>query len=129
MLTPTRIYVKSLLPAIRTGCIKGLSHITGGGFIDNVPRVLPPALGCYIDVSGWRLPPEFKFLMDVANISPHEMCRTFNNGVGMVLIVARQDVAGVKAKLLESGEQDVYEMGEVTAGKGVVLKGLETWAA
>ncbi|KAI5121141.1 hypothetical protein M0805_007139 [Coniferiporia weirii] len=128
LLAPTRLYVKTLLPAIHTGRIKGLSHITGGGFTDNIPRVLPAGLGCTVDVARWPLPPVFRFLMEQGNVSPREMCRTFNNGVGMVLIVARGDVDEVVRVLTDSGEPSVYEIGEVVAREGVELRGLDTWA-
>ncbi|KAH8119908.1 bifunctional purine ADE1 [Phellopilus nigrolimitatus] len=127
LLTPTRLYVKTLLPAIRTGRIKGLSHITGGGFTENIPRVLPAGLGCVVDVSRWTLPPVFRFVMERGNVAPREMCRTFNNGVGMVLIVGREDVEEVIRVLKASGESEVYEIGEVIPGRDVELKGLDTW--
>ena len=127
LLEPTRIYVRSLLPTIRTGHVKGLSHITGGGFLENIPRVFPPGLGCYVDVSTWQLPPVFQFLMKYGNVQPNEMCRTFNNGVAMVLIVSRAYVEEVKQSLLANGEQTVYEIGEVTTGKGVELHGIDSW--
>jgi len=127
LLTPTRIYVKTLLPAIRRGLIKGMSHITGGGFIDNIPRVLPTGLGCFVDVSVWQLPPVFQYLMRTGNVAPREMCRTFNNGVGMVLVVARADVDEAITALRESGEPVVYRIGEVMTGEGVDLRGLEAW--
>lgn len=127
LLRPTRLYVKNLLPAIRSGLVKGLSHITGGGFVDNIPRVFPPGLGCYVDVSRWQLPPVFRFLMKEGNVKPHEMCRTFNNGVGMVVIVAKENVEEVMVLLKQSGESAVYNMGEVVTGKGVELRGLDSW--
>lgn len=127
LLRPTRIYVKTLLPAIRSGLVKGLSHITGGGFVDNIPRVFPPGLGCFVDVSRWQLPPVFHFLMKEGNVQPREMCRTFNNGVGMVIIVGKDNVGEVKRVLEQSGESVVYEMGEVVSGEGVELRGLDKW--
>ena len=127
LLEPTRIYVRSLLPTIRTGHVKGLSHITGGGFLENIPRVFPPGLGCYVDVSTWTLPPVFQFLMKHGNVQPKEMCRTFNNGVGMVLIVSREHVDEVKQSLIANGEQVVYEIGQVIPGQGVELRGIESW--
>jgi len=129
LLTPTRIYVKSLLPAVNTGLVKGLSHITGGGFVDNIPRVLPEGVGCFVDVSTWQLPPVFQFIMKHGNVAPAEMCRTFNNGVAMVLIVSRTSCDDVIRVLHESGEPRVYRIGEVVSGRGVELRGLETWTA
>ncbi|KAL5533963.1 ADE57 [Sanghuangporus baumii] len=129
LLTPTRIYVKTLLPVLRSGSVKGLAHITGGGFIDNVPRVLPEGLGCTIDVSRWELPPIFSYLMKAGGVEPREMCRTFNCGIGLVLVVARQNVDAVSQALRAHGETSVYQIGEIVTGKSVVeLKGLETWA-
>ncbi len=91
MLTPTRIYVKSCLAAIRnTSTVKGLAHITGGGFPDNIPRVLPKGLGARIDLSRISVPPVFKWLADEGGIAQAEMLRTFNCGVGMIVIAAEQ---------------------------------------
>ncbi|KAJ7070804.1 aminoimidazole ribonucleotide synthetase [Mycena amicta] len=84
LLEPTRIYVKQILPAAKAGLLKGMAHITGGGFIENIPRVLPPNLGCYIDTAAWPPPPVFRFLMKQGGVAPLEMARTFNNGIGMV---------------------------------------------
>lgn len=127
LLTPTRIYVKALLHAAQAGLIKGMSHITGGGFIENVPRVLPKGLGCYIDASTWELPPVFRFLMQHGGVAPLEMARTFNNGVGMVLIVKADAVDEVIRTLREDGEPIVYKIGAVTAGSGVQMKNLDAW--
>lgn len=128
LLTPTRLYVKTLLPAIRTGRIKALSHITGGGFVDNLPRVFPTGLGCTIDLARWTLPPVFKFLMQHGNVAPREMCRTFNCGFGMVLVVGREDVDAVRDVLvLDGGEKGVCEIGEIVQGAGVELKNVDTW--
>lgn len=127
LLAPTRIYVKSLLRAAQAGLIKGMSHITGGGFIENVPRVLPKGLGCYIDASTWELPPVFRFLMQHGGVAPLEMARTFNNGVGMVLIVGADAVDEVVRILREDGEPAVYRIGAVTASSGVQMRNLEAW--
>jgi phosphoribosylamine--glycine ligase/phosphoribosylformylglycinamidine cyclo-ligase len=90
LLTPTRIYIKQLLPAIRQGLLKGMSHITGGGFTENIPRVFPSGsdLGCTVDAKAWELPEMWKWMMKVGNIEPMEMARTFNMGIGMVVLVA-----------------------------------------
>lgn len=128
LLSPTRIYVNTLLPVLRSGAVKGLAHITGGGFVDNVPRVLPEGLGCTIDVSRWELPPVFSHLMKSGGVEPREMCRTFNCGIGMILVVHPQNVQAVSQTLRANGETSVYEIGGVISGKGVELKGLETWA-
>ena len=92
MLTPTRIYVKSCLAAIReTKAVKGLAHITGGGFPDNIPRVLPKGLGARIDLSRVPVKPVFKWLADEGGIAQEEMLRTFNCGIGMIVIAAEKD--------------------------------------
>ncbi|KAJ2333463.1 hypothetical protein GGI00_002316, partial [Coemansia sp. RSA 2681] len=111
LLTPTRIYVRALLPLVRKRLVKGMAHITGGGFTDNVPRVLPPGLGAELDAAAWPLPPVFAWLRRTGNIEPSEMARTFNCGLGMVLVVAREHAAAVVAELGD----DAYVVGELTA--------------
>jgi phosphoribosylformylglycinamidine cyclo-ligase len=96
LLTPTRIYVRQILETIRgSGAVKALAHITGGGLTDNIPRVLPPALGAEIDLGAFALPPVFAWLMREAGLDENEMLRTFNCGIGMVLIVSPGDVERV----------------------------------
>ncbi|EIM92294.1 aminoimidazole ribonucleotide synthetase [Stereum hirsutum FP-91666 SS1] len=131
LLEPTKIYIKSLLPAIHLSLIKAMSHITGGGFIENIPRIFPKhsGLGCYVDVSAWSLPPVFRFLMEKGGIEPLEMCRTFNCGVGMVLVVEAGKVEEVIRVLGESGEREVWRIGEVTGTEGVEMRSLEGWKA
>ncbi|KIP12546.1 hypothetical protein PHLGIDRAFT_81797 [Phlebiopsis gigantea 11061_1 CR5-6] len=128
LLRPTKIYIKQLLPLIQAGLIKGMSHITGGGFTENIPRVLPKGTGCFVDASAWELPPVFRFLMQHGRIEPLEMARTFNNGVGMVLIVDRAVVDDVKTKLTAAGEQ-VFQIGEVTVESGVQMRDMGGWHA
>jgi len=120
MLTPTRIYVKSCLAAIReTNAIKALAHITGGGFPDNIPRVLPKALGVALDLSRVPVLPVFKWLAQAGNVAQDEMLRTFNCGIGMVAIVAKKDVAAVTAVLKREGET-VVQLGDVVPASGDV---------
>lgn len=126
LLEPTKIYVKTLLPAIRKGLLKGLSHITGGGFLDNIPRVLPSGTGCYIDARAWELPLVFKWLMKEGRVQPLEMARTFNNGIGMILIVDPDKVDEIIQVIQSSGEE-VYRVGEVVPGEGVEMRGLDSW--
>lgn len=126
-LEPTRIYIKSLLPACRAGLIKGMSHITGGGFTENIPRVLPKGMGCYVDLAAWEHPAVFRWLMEAGNVVPQEMARTFNNGIGMVLIVGESQVNAVKQSLKAAGTPVIYEMGKVTNVPGVELRGIESW--
>ncbi len=127
---PTRIYVKSLLPVIRSGQIDALAHITGGGLLENVPRVLPVGAHAVIDADSWELPRLMAFLQAQGNIEPGEMARTFNTGIGMVLAVTPDKVAGVTAALELAGET-VFRIGEIVAGeKGCTVKGsAETWSA
>jgi phosphoribosylformylglycinamidine cyclo-ligase len=115
LLTPTRLYVKSCLRAIReTGAIKGLAHITGGGFTDNIPRVLPKHLGVRIDLTTLTVLPVFKWLAQQGGIAELEMLRTFNCGIGMIAIVRRDAVQQVMDVLMEAGES-VALLGEVIA--------------
>ncbi len=118
ILTPTRIYVKACLAAIRaTKAVKGFAHITGGGFPDNIPRVLPKGLGARIDLTKVAVPPVFKWLADVGNVAEKEMLRTFNCGVGMIAIVAPKDVDAVSAAFKQAGEQ-VATIGTVIHASG-----------
>lgn len=127
LLEPTRIYVSDVLPVAQAGLVKGMANITGGGFIDNIPRVLPQNLGCYIDASTWTLPPVFKFLMRNGNVEPLEMARTFNNGIGLVLIVA-PDTVETTLTALRTSQAGVYRIGEVVDKPGVEMRNLNTWA-
>ncbi|WP_438274413.1 phosphoribosylformylglycinamidine cyclo-ligase [Nitrobacter sp.] len=113
LLTPTRLYVKSCLRAIReTGAVKGLAHITGGGFTDNIPRVLPKHLGVRIDLAQMTVLPVFKWLAQQGGIAELELLRTFNCGVGMIAIVRREAVDEVADVLTQAGER-VALLGEV----------------
>jgi phosphoribosylformylglycinamidine cyclo-ligase len=113
ILTPTRIYVKSCLAAIReTKAVKGFAHITGGGFPDNIPRVLPKGLGACIDLTRVPVLPVFKWLAREGNIAQNEMLRTFNCGIGMIVIAAPKDAAAVALAFARAGEQ-VVTLGEV----------------
>jgi len=118
LLTPTKLYVKSCLRAIRdTGAVKALAHITGGGFTDNIPRVLPKTLGVRIDLSALPVLPVFKWLAREGGVADLEMLRTFNCGIGMVAVVEPDAVAKVTDVLAQSGET-VARLGEVTALSG-----------
>ena len=112
LLEPTKIYVKSCLSAIKTGKIKALAHITGGGLLENIPRILPKNLFADINYSSWELPELFQFLKDAGNVEDIEMQRTFNCGIGMILVVDKKDIAAVKATLIEFGEE-VFEIGTI----------------
>ncbi len=104
LLTPTRIYARSLLPAIHAGTIKALAHITGGGFVDNIPRVLPESVSARIDLARVPLMPVFAWLRDVGTIAEAEMLRTFNCGIGMIAVVAPEAVADTIASIMAEGE-------------------------
>jgi phosphoribosylformylglycinamidine cyclo-ligase len=118
LLTPTKLYVKSCLRAIReTGAVKGLAHITGGGFTDNIPRVLPKHLGVKIDLAQIQVLPVFKWLASQAGIAELEMLRTFNCGVGMVAIVKPDAALQVMDVLAEAGES-VALLGHVVEAEG-----------
>ncbi len=112
LIEPTKIYVKSCLGAIKTGKIKALAHITGGGLLENIPRVLPKNLFADINYSSWKLPELFQFLQDQGNVEDSEMYRTFNCGIGMILIVDKNDIDLIKTKLAEFGEE-VLEIGTI----------------
>ncbi len=108
ILTPTRIYVKSCLAAIRdTKAVKGLAHITGGGFPDNIPRVLPAGLGARINLAAVPVPPVFQWLASEGGIAENEMLRTFNCGIGMIVVVAPKDADTVAQAFTRGGETTV----------------------
>jgi len=113
LLIPTRIYVASCLAAIRTtGAVKALAHITGGGFPDNIPRVLPKGLGAHLDLARVPVPPVFKWLAKTGGVVQTEMLRTFNCGIGMVAIAAPADVEAVTSAFARAGET-VVRLGQV----------------
>jgi phosphoribosylformylglycinamidine cyclo-ligase len=115
LLTPTRIYVKTILNLLRDFQIKGMAHITGGGLLENVPRVLPRHCRALIHRDSWTIPPIFQLLREGGNIDEVEMHRTFNNGIGMVLIVAERDVEEIMVRL--SGlKETAFVIGEIAKG-------------
>ncbi len=122
MLAPTRLYVTQALAAIRAGGVHGLAHITGGGLTENLPRVLPEGLGCQVDLGAWQLPPVFRWLCQTAGITEAELLKTFNAGIGMVLVVEPGRADDITSLLQEAGEQ-VHMLGSVTAGTGVDYNG------
>jgi len=130
LIEPTRIYVKSLLPVIRSGRIHALAHITGGGLLENVPRVLPKGLHAHIDADSWEQPRLMAFLQAQGHIEPGEMARTFNCGVGMVLAVSPDDAGSVTRDLTAAGET-VFQVGRVEPGeRGCTVSGsAEAWSA
>ena len=122
LLAPTRLYVKQALAAIRAGGVHGLAHITGGGLTENPPRVIPEGLACAIDLSSWTLPPVFRWLATTANMAEAELLKTFNCGIGMILVVA-PDRAEAIADLLAGMGETVVTLGKVVPGEGVVYSG------
>lgn len=127
LLTPTRIYVDSLVKVLRRFKINGLVHITGGGFIDNIPRVLPAACAAHIRPGSWPVPPVFEFLRKQGEVAPQEMYRTFNMGIGMVAIVPAKDAEDIMQHLAAHGECP-FLIGEIgAAGPGeaqVIIEGV-----
>ena len=125
LLAPTRLYVKPILAALKatggggpTGAIKGLSHITGGGLSENLPRVLPAGLAAHVDLATFKAPPVFEWLRRAGNLDDAEMLRTFNCGIGMVVVADAAKVAGVMAALTAAGEQPVV-IGALEPGRGI----------
>ena len=122
LLTPTRLYVKQALAAVRAGGVHALAHITGGGLTENPPRVIPDGLACEIDLAAWALPPVFRWLAETAGMSEPELLKTFNCGIGMMVVVA-PDRADEIAALLAAHGETVVHLGRVVAGQGVIYKG------
>ncbi|PVH27340.1 phosphoribosylformylglycinamidine cyclo-ligase [Pararhodobacter oceanensis] len=122
LLAPTRLYVKQALAALRAGGVHALAHITGGGLTENLPRVLPEGLGADIDLGAWDLPPVFDWLAREANLSEAELLKTFNSGIGMIVVVEAGRAEALTALLEEHGET-VSRLGEVTATAGVRYSG------
>lgn len=114
LIAPTRIYVKSVLPLLKDHQLDGLAHITGGGISENIIRVIPKDLGLEIDLSSWQFPAVFKWLQSRGNIEEQEMLRTFNCGIGMVILATEEAAADITRTLTRNGEA-VYRLGRVTA--------------
>jgi phosphoribosylamine--glycine ligase/phosphoribosylformylglycinamidine cyclo-ligase len=129
LLIPTRLYIKQLLPGIKQGLFKGMSHITGGGFTENIPRIFTAksGLGVTLDLNSWALPQIWRWMMQTGNISPKEMARTFNCGVGMVIVVGEEQAEAALKSLRDNGEDKAFVMGKVTAVSGVEYEGMDSW--
>ena len=121
LLTPTKIYVRSILSLIEKVPVKGIAHITGGGFIENIPRIFPEGIGCEIDKHSYEVPAVFRVMQEKAGISDEQIYNTFNMGIGMVVCVSPENAAAAKKSLEESGEEVVL-LGKTVSGKGVTLK-------
>ena len=130
LMAPTRIYVKSLLPLVRAGKVHGMAHITGGGLLENIPRILPDGLHAHVNADLWEQPRLMGFLQSQGHIEPEEMARTFNCGIGMAVVVAA-DAAGAVKSALEAASETVHQIGHIAAGeKGCTVTGTgDTWSA
>ena len=130
LLTPTRIYVRSCLAALRTGAVRALAHITGGGLLENLPRVLPDGLAAELDAAAWELPPLFRWLMQAGGIAPEEMARTFNCGLGMLAVCAPDRAEAAEAAFAAAGES-VVRVGRIVArapgAPATVIEGADRW--
>ncbi len=122
LLTPTRLYVKPALQAIRAGGVHALAHITGGGLTENLPRVLPEGLGAEIDLSAWDLPPVFRWMAETGGIVEAEMLKTFNCGIGMIVVCDAERADDLATLLAEAGET-VARIGTVTDAPGMAYSG------
>jgi phosphoribosylformylglycinamidine cyclo-ligase len=125
LLEPTRLYVRPVLAAIRAGGVHAAAHVTGGGLIENIPRVLPDGLAAELDARAWPLLPVVRWLAEAGRLERTELARTFNCGLGMVLAVA-PDAAEKLAALLEGHGETVYRVGRVVKGAGTILRNTET---
>jgi phosphoribosylamine--glycine ligase/phosphoribosylformylglycinamidine cyclo-ligase len=132
LLTPTRIYVKQLLPLVQKQNVKAMAHITGGGLLENIPRVIPDSVKVKLDASQWPLLPVFKWMKQLGNISPEELSRTFNCGIGMMLVVSPEKVEEVSDILRKQGET-VYKIGnivnksEIPGEHAVLVENTQAW--
>jgi len=123
LLIPTKLYPKACLPLIEKFDIRGMVHITGGGFYENIPRVLPEGCGVEVNTEAWSKPQIFELVQQWGNVAWPEMYRTFNMGIGMILVVPQSEVTAVQEDLTARGETS-YVIGHVTAGpREAVLKG------
>ncbi|KAI5854814.1 phosphoribosylglycinamide synthetase [Tricharina praecox] len=128
LLVPTRIYVKPVINLVKKNLVKGLSHITGGGLTDNIPRMLPESLAAEVDVSAWEMPALFKWFKSAGGLSAKEYARTWNTGLGLVLVVAAEDQEAVLASLKADGER-AFVVGKLVqrTAEDCVLNKLEVW--
>lgn len=121
LLTPTKIYVKSILELIKNVNVKGIAHITGGGFIENIPRIFPEGIGCRIDTKSYEIPAVFAIMQKRAKLTKQQIYNTFNMGIGMVVCVSKRDVEKTISQLESTGESCVI-LGKTCKGSGVILK-------
>lgn len=120
LLRPTKIYVKPVLEVLRSVEVKGIAHITGGGFYENIPRILPEDTAVEIQLSSWEAPPIFKYIQQLVSIDIYEMFKTFNMGIGLVLVVAKEDTDKV-LEILKQQEEEAYVIGRIIQGERQVV--------
>jgi phosphoribosylformylglycinamidine cyclo-ligase len=120
LLAPTRIYVKACAAVLSEVSVKGIAHITGGGFFENIPRIMPEGLGARVERGSWEIPPLFGYIQERGGVSDREMFGTFNMGVGMVMVVAEEDADKTVELLGRAGER-AARIGEAAVGEGVFL--------
>jgi phosphoribosylformylglycinamidine cyclo-ligase len=120
LLTPTRIYVKSILALLEKVAVKGISHITGGGFYENIPRAIPEGLGAKIKKSDVKVLPIFDLIAEVGNVPERDMYNTYNMGVGMCVMVAKEDVT-TALEILRANGDDAYVLGEIVESDEQVI--------
>ncbi|GLJ52753.1 hypothetical protein SUGI_1123410 [Cryptomeria japonica] len=118
LMAPTVIYVKEVLDVVARGGVKGIAHITGGGFTDNIPRIFPKGLGAVVTTNTWEVPKIFKWIQKSGGIEDSEMRRTFNMGIGMVLVVSQE----AARTILSERDTKAYMIGQVVEGEGVIYK-------
>jgi len=124
LLVPHRSYLPLVQPLLASSRVKGMAHITGGGMTDNVPRILPPGVEAVIDRTAWEVPPLFRWLQDAGGVPEADMLRTFNMGIGMIVVCSRDEAPAVLATLAEAGEPGAAAVGHVREGQqGVVYVG------
>src|SRR6476646_3161327 len=129
LLEPTRIYVRALLPLVQQGRINGLAHITGGGLLENIPRVLPENCHAIVETQRWQVPSVLELLQQGGRLAPGEMARTFNCGIGMAIVVSPENATKV-ASLLEGAGETVIEIGRIEPGqRGCTVSGQDNWGA
>lgn len=121
LLTPTKIYVKSILSLVEKVKVKGIAHITGGGFIENIPRIFPEGIGCVVNTKSYELPKVFQVMQKRSGLKKEQLYNTFNMGIGMVVCVAKRDVEATIAQLESTGEECVV-LGKTMKGSGVKLR-------
>jgi phosphoribosylformylglycinamidine cyclo-ligase len=130
LLTPTKIYVRSCLEALKLGGITGLAHITGGGLIENPPRTFGSQLSAQIDVRSWEMPPVYRWLIKTGRVESMELARTFNCGIGMIVIVKPDQAETITKELQDNGES-VFQIGHLKASapgaQPVILENMDNW--